>query len=116
MELDEKPDTIMAATDVMAIGAMKYLKYKNYSIPEDVNVVGFDNISLSTLIEPGLTTVAQPINKLGEQAIKILVNKINDDSVQEQKILAGELIIRGSTDENQDNLNILQNGQKKIFY
>ncbi|MFW6270224.1 MAG: LacI family DNA-binding transcriptional regulator [Bacillota bacterium] len=115
---NKKLDAIMAATDVMALGALKYLKYAGYSIPEDINIVGFDNISLSSLIEPGLTTLAQPIKKLGELSTEILINKMkNEKSSGKQQIeLEGDLIIRGSTEKEKSNFNILKREEEKIIY
>jgi len=84
----------------MAIGAIKYLKYAGISIPEDVNVIGFDNISLCTLIEPNLTTIAQLIKDLGRIATNILIEKINNPEEEYKKlILKSKLIIRRSTNE-----------------
>lgn len=100
MSINNPPDAIMAASDAMAIGAIKYLKYAGFSIPGDVNVVGFDNIFLSTLVEPALTTISQPIKELGREAVKILIDKINNPEMENKQIkLEGELIIRRSTEE-----------------
>jgi DNA-binding LacI/PurR family transcriptional regulator len=99
MENTSPPDAIMAATDLMAIGALKYLNYAGVLVPEEVNVVGFDNIPLASLVEPGLTTVAQPIKALGEHAANILIEQIEEPQKEVQKIvLECSLILRGSTD------------------
>jgi DNA-binding LacI/PurR family transcriptional regulator len=99
MDLKNPPDAIMAATDVMAIGVIKYLKYADISVPDEVNVIGFDNISLANLIEPALTTIAQPIRDLGMEAVNIIVKKINDPKMENKQItLDGQLIVRRSTD------------------
>lgn len=57
----------------MAIGGMKYLIRNGYKIPEDISILGYDNIGFSSFIEPELTTVAQPIYKMGEESFKLLL-------------------------------------------
>ena len=94
-----RPTAILAANDIMAIGAMGYLREKGYCIPKDVAVAGFDDIYLSKIITPNLTTYRQPLNTIAEQVVKMLVNKINAPNIEEkQVIIDGKLIIRGSTD------------------
>ena len=56
----------------MAIGGMKYLLRKGYSIPDDIGILGYDNIGICSFIEPELTTIAQPIYSMGEEACKLL--------------------------------------------
>jgi DNA-binding LacI/PurR family transcriptional regulator len=100
MQKENPPDAIMAATDVMAIGAMKYLRYAQIAIPDQVSVVGFDNIPLASLMEPGLTTVAQNIQELGRCAAEMIIKKIKQPDMENQKIVLDcELIVRGSTDK-----------------
>jgi LacI family transcriptional regulator len=99
MSLENPPDAIMASIDTMAIGAIKYLKSAGYSVPGDVKVIGYDNIDLCTLIEPTLTTIAQPIYRLGTEAANILINKIKgESSIKDQIVFDAELIIRESTE------------------
>jgi len=98
LEKKNPPDAIMAATDLMAIGALKYLNYAGVLVPEEVNVVGFDNIPLADLVDPGLTTVAQPIRALGERAAKILIEQIEEPQQEVQKVvLECSLVLRGTT-------------------
>lgn len=99
MGMKNPPDAIISATDTMAIGAIKYFNFANIKIPEEVSVVGFDNIQFSKLIEPNLTTVAMPISEMGKEAARIVFNRIeNKSQVKEQFIFDCELIIRRSTD------------------
>ena len=67
-------------------------------MPEEVNIVGYDNISLSALINPALTTISQPIRKLGQKAAEIVIAKINGQPVDEQVLYEGELVLRDTTD------------------
>ena len=98
-ECKTKPIAIVAANDIMAIGAIGYLREKEYRIPQDVAVAGFDDIYLSKIITPNLTTYKQPLNTIAEQVIKMLVDKINfPNSEEKQVVIDGKLVIRGSTD------------------
>ena len=62
-----------------------------------MGVIGFDNISLSSLIEPALTTISQPIRKLGQTAAEIVIAKINGEEINDQVIFQGDLIVRETT-------------------
>ncbi len=59
--------------DLIAIGAIQALKEKKIKVPEKVKVIGFDDISIAQFIDPPLTTIRQPIYKLGEEAVNMLV-------------------------------------------
>ena len=100
MSLKQKPDAIFAITDSAAIGVIKTLKKLNIKIPEEVAVVGFSNSTHSTIIEPQLTTVDQPGQKIGSVAIKYLIeeiNKPNEEFVYKTIAVKSNLIIRNST-------------------
>jgi DNA-binding LacI/PurR family transcriptional regulator len=62
----------------MAAGAIRNLVESDYRVPEDFSVIGYDNISLATLIDPPLTTIEQPLIEFGEQAAKIIIDLIKD--------------------------------------
>ncbi|MBY0122920.1 LacI family DNA-binding transcriptional regulator [Bacillus sp. S/N-304-OC-R1] len=100
MLLEKHPDVdgIFAGNDLMAVGVLKALHQMGKKVPEDVAVCGFDGIYLTEITQPELTTVAQPIYKMGEKAAKILINKINglleEDSIYELDV---SLIKREST-------------------
>ncbi|MBT3276077.1 MAG: LacI family DNA-binding transcriptional regulator [Spirochaetales bacterium] len=92
-----KPDAIVSATDVMAIGAMNELTHRSIRVPEDIRIIGFDNIPLAQLVRPALTTVAQPILELGENAAELLLKKIeNPDTPNRQVVMQCSLIKRES--------------------
>ena len=92
-----KFEAIMAAADPIAMGAIKYLKQQGLRVPKDVRVIGFDNNEFCEVIEPPLTTIAQPIDKLGKKAAQTLFNKIDGSKVEERILFEGELIQRDST-------------------
>ncbi|MGP9421288.1 DNA-binding transcriptional regulator CytR [Ewingella allii] len=92
------PTAIFCHNDVMAIGAMFQAKKMGLRIPEDLSVVGFDDIKQSQYFDPPLTTVAQPRFQLGRQAMLLLLEQLNGHSVQSgSRLLESELVIRGST-------------------
>lgn len=98
LQLDPRPTALFAISDIMAIGAMKALKEKNISIPNEMAVIGFDNTGISGMYDPGLTTIAQPRYELGATAMELLLQAINKKETPIQnKVLAHELIIREST-------------------
>ena len=98
LSLKVRPDAIMASTDMLAIGAMKQLLRSGVSIPEDVKIIGFDNINLCKFVDPSLTTIAQPIEKIGEKAAEIMFAKLNgEEEIDDQIMFDPEFIIREST-------------------
>ncbi|MCF0148552.1 MAG: LacI family DNA-binding transcriptional regulator [Clostridium sp.] len=78
-------DAIFYSSDVMAIGGIKSLIRKGLKIPEDIGILGYDNIGICDYIEPELTTIAQPIYNMGKEAFNLLINVINDS--QEENII-----------------------------
>jgi len=100
MSLKHKPDAIFAITDNSAIGVIKTLKKLNVKIPDEVAVVGFSNSKNSTIIEPMLTTIDQPGQKIGATAVKFLIEEINDPNdilINKTIVIRSNLIIRDST-------------------
>jgi len=100
LELNEPPDGLFAINDPTAIEAMKVIKKKGLRIPEDIGIVGFSDDYGSDLIEPGLTTLAQPTHEMGRIAIELLLDQMNRDVSEWKpiiKTLEADLIIRGST-------------------
>lgn len=91
-------DGIFAANDVMAIGAMKAANQLGKRVPEELAIIGFDGIRLSSVTIPELTTIVQPIYELGEKATTMLVRLMNQQEVgQTYYILDVELVERNST-------------------
>jgi len=98
MELVPRPDAILAANDIMALGVLRYLKDAKVNVPQDVAVIGFDNISLSAISDPPLTTIALPIVEMASLTIDYLINKIENKTIEPiHEILDCKLILREST-------------------
>jgi len=97
--MKSRPTAIIAVTDLMAIGVLKCLNDKGFSIPKEIAIGGFDNISLTSMMSPSLTTVAQPIQMLAQKATDQLIKRIENRYVRNRDIeLQNRLIIRDSTE------------------
>lgn len=98
MNLSHPPTAIFCHNDLVAIGAMQQARKLGVMIPQDVSIVGFDNLSLSQYCLPSLTTVAQPRYQIGQQAMLLLLGQLQGDSISTgSKLLDTELIVREST-------------------
>lgn len=95
--LPHKPDAVFAASDTMAYGALRALRLGHLSVPDDVAVVGFDDLITSATSDPPLTTIRQPILRVGRQAVEILIDIIaNGLEPSHRIIMPTELVIRAS--------------------
>jgi DNA-binding LacI/PurR family transcriptional regulator len=92
------PTAVMAANDLMAMGAMRELRKAGFRVPDDISVVGFDDILFSALTDPPLTTLALPREEIGRAAVEALLNTLqtSDQMGREYKITP-KLIVREST-------------------
>jgi len=95
--LPSKPDAVFAASDSMAIGAMRAIREADLCIPDDIALVGFDDLPLAPLPDPQLTTVRQPVYQFGFQAVEILIDLIENGLKPARRIIMDtELVIRDS--------------------
>ena len=93
-------DAVFCGNDLIAISVIKALKSKGFKIPEDIGIVGFDDIYMASVVEPGLTTVKQPNYEMGYKAVELLIEVLEKQAGENQSksiILNTELIIRKST-------------------
>ncbi len=96
----QRPTAIVCVSDMIAIGAMRYLDNAGYRIGLDVAVTGFDDHPLSEFLQPPLTTLRQPIELLARQVIDLLMAEIDKHPVPERRILlAPTLVVRGSSSQ-----------------
>jgi len=93
---DELPTAIFAANDLMAIGALKAFTQLKVRVPEEVSIMGFDNIPFSDCTYPPLTTIAQPTYLMGQKAVETLVKLINKKKIKKSIEFETELIERDS--------------------
>jgi LacI family transcriptional regulator len=95
--LGVKPDAVFAASDIMAIGAMRAAREAGLSVPDDIAFVGFDDLPIATLLKPRLTTVRQPVHQFGIKAVEILIDLIENGVTPTRRIILDtELIVRES--------------------
>ncbi len=95
---DLKPTALFVFSDMMAIGAMKNAHSKGVRVPEDLSVVGFDNIELASACVPSLTTYEQPVEAMAETIVDLMLDRIKNKSMRARKVMfRGSLIIREST-------------------
>lgn len=87
---------VFCYNDLIAVGLLMACRQRKIKIPQDLSVVGFDDIEIASYVTPALTTVRQPRSQLGSFAMSMALNLLNGKHVQDQT-LEGELIIRKST-------------------
>jgi LacI family transcriptional regulator len=93
----EHPTAVAAASDLMAIGAVNAILDRGLRVPEDISVVGFDNIWLAGATRPALTTVAQPMYDIGARAVGALAQAIAGQGTATTHWIQPHLVIRAST-------------------
>lgn len=90
---DYLPDAVVAVNDMMAIGTIKLLEQQGVRVPNDLSVIGFDDISVSALVSPALTTIAQPAAKTGQLAACILLDRLEGKEVSKGQIMLQPALI-----------------------
>jgi LacI family transcriptional regulator len=98
--LEERPTAVFVASDSLAIGAVKAIQGAGLRVPEDISVIGFDDLPSAASLEPALTTVHQPIEGLAQLAVEVLIDRLkrrvqNGIAVQ-RVVLPTELMVRRS--------------------
>ena len=103
LALSDPPTAVFAFYDLLASDAMKAAQKLGLRVPEDIAIAGFDGLRSSSITTPPITTVAQPLEQMGQQAADMLVEQINNsDHVPVQRVLPVELVIRESTQGTED--------------
>ena len=98
LNLKDRPTAIFASNDVMAMGAMDAIRSCGLRVPEDVSILGFDDIPQAEMVRPALTTVRQPLEQMGRVATQMLIDKLKNPEKEIGRIeLPTELIVRDST-------------------
>ena len=97
LDLPNPPTAIFASNDIMAMGAMDAVRSRGLRIPDDVSIVGFDDIPQAAVVRPALTTVNQPLEKMGRVATQMLLDLLRQPDKEAGRIeLPTELVIRDS--------------------
>jgi DNA-binding LacI/PurR family transcriptional regulator len=87
-------DAVFAASDLMALGAMRTLRERGKRVPDDVAVVGFDDVREAQLASPQLSTMRQPLDQLGRTMARVLLARISGGEAAKRTVLPTELIVR----------------------
>ncbi|WP_208663128.1 ribose operon transcriptional repressor RbsR [Kosakonia sp. MUSA4] len=97
LAMSERPQAVFIGNDAMAVGAYQALYQAGLKIPQDMAIVGYDDIELARYMTPPLTTIHQPKDELGELAIDVLIHRIAEPGLQQQRLqLTPILMVRGS--------------------
>jgi LacI family transcriptional regulator len=98
LDLDEPPTAVFACNDLMAMGAICAASKRRLRIPEDIAIIGCDDIAMAAFTNPSLTTMAVPKREMGSATVQMLVARIeNEDKSVQECILPVELVIRDSS-------------------
>lgn len=98
LRLPEPPTAIFAGNDLQAMGVYRALYKSGLRVPDDVSVVGFDDVPLAALLTPALTTVRQPVREMGALATRMLLRVIAGESLKNPRVeLATSLVVRESS-------------------
>jgi DNA-binding LacI/PurR family transcriptional regulator len=95
--LDENPTAVFCDDDVIAAGVYLAARERGIRIPDDLSVVGFDDMEFARVLEPPLTTVALDADLLGSKSFELLELRLNGKRTRERVVLPAELLVRGST-------------------
>lgn len=97
LNLADPPTAVFICNDMMAIGALRTLRKAGLKVPEDLSIVGFDDIELASAVSPALTTIHQPIEEFANLTVKILLNRIHKKPAGKRRmVFETRLVIRDS--------------------
>jgi LacI family transcriptional regulator len=97
LALEQPPHAVFTGNDAMAVGAYQALYQAGLKVPQDMAVVGYDDIELARYMTPPLTTIHQPKDELGELAVDVLIHRMAQPTLEQQRLfLTPELVVRGS--------------------
>lgn len=95
------PTAVVCSNDLTAIGAMKAFKAGGIKVPDNMSIIGLDNIALTEIVTPTLTTIELERYRIGKTSMELLLNRIKDKKLPKQtRIFKTKLIVRESTGVN----------------
>ncbi|HEX5858807.1 MAG TPA: LacI family DNA-binding transcriptional regulator [Microbacterium sp.] len=98
LSLPDPPTAVFAGSDIQALGVLHAAAARGVTVPEDLSVVGFDDLAVAELANPRLTTIRQPLHEMAEQATRLLLQLLEDSLPEVTRVeLAASLIVRDST-------------------
>ena len=92
----EQPTAVFSYNDMSALGAMREIRKRSLRIPDDISIVGFDDLYISRYLDPPLTTMRQPMRNMGRMAMETLFEIFDGAEAPQHQRVRGELIVRGS--------------------
>jgi DNA-binding LacI/PurR family transcriptional regulator len=95
--LTSPPTAVFCYNDMTALGALRMIRMRGLRVPEDISLVGFDDLFIASYTEPPLTTIRQPKRQMGRRAMELLLQLLRGENSQQTIWMQGELIIRHST-------------------
>lgn len=96
LALPERPTAVFCYNDLTAIGALSAIRQHGLHVPEDVSIVGFDDLAIASFTQPPLTTIRQPKYQMGRSATEMLLNLLEESIPGSVRKVQGELIVRES--------------------
>lgn len=97
LDLPKPPRAVLVGNNLMALGALQAIHNRGIRIPEEMAVVGFDDMPWASLLRPALTVIAQPIEQLGHVAAQMLLERLKDPQRSVRHVtLPAQLIVRSS--------------------
>jgi LacI family transcriptional regulator len=98
LDLPDPPTAILSSNDNMAVGAMQAARARGLAVPDDLSVVGYDDLEKAGIVTPPLTTVRQPLAELGRTAVSLLMRLVEGQRVEALHVeLAAKLVVRETT-------------------
>ena len=97
LDLPHPPDAIFCINDTVAFAAMKEIKSRGLNIPNDIGLVGFTDEFHATVVDPTLTSVTHPTNKIGKKAAALFFDRLNNDKTAKLAVLKTKLVVRESS-------------------
>jgi len=97
LRLEHRPTAIFGSNDITAIGCLVGLKQRGIAVPQEISVVGFDDIAAAQYVDPPLTTVHVPMREMGSLGMRQLICAMNDEPIERFYLLAHQLVFRNSS-------------------
>jgi len=97
LALDDRPTAVFASSDDTALGAIRAVRDAGLHVPDDLSVIGFDDVPYGRWTDPPLTTIRQPLAQMGEAAVDMLMRTREDPAAVPRTELATSLVVRSST-------------------
>ena len=97
LSLRERPTAVFCYNDMSALGALQVVVSHKLQVPRDLSLVGFDDLFVASYTQPPLTTIRQPMRKMGRQAMELLLKLLAGKQVDGTITVKGQLIVRAST-------------------